>query len=270
MKALDLFCSAGGASIGLHKAGFEVTGVDIKPQKNYPFEFHQADAIEYPLDGYDLIWASPPCQKFSAMTKRWKGRSDLHPDLIVPCRQRLKDSGSEYVIENVIGAPLINPVMLCGTMFCLQTKHGNQLRRHRIFETSFDIVLTPQCNHNNGSAIGVHGGGQHPDRRKPATIGVYGNAGGSSLRDGILQFNTQDRRDAMGIDWMTGKELSQAIPPAYSEFIGNHAIKFFKGKSSGLNQKTEEEAELYTVAPGQDMQCVIKDSWILGRTRLRT
>lgn len=225
-KLLDLFCAAGGAGKGFAMAGFDVVGVDIKPQPHYPFEFHQADALEYLKEHgheFDYIHASPPCQAHSAMTKgRWKGRLDSHPHLIEPTRELLVKSGKAWDIENVVGAPLLNPIMLCGTMFKLETVHGSQLRRHRLFETNWDIGELPTCNHNKFSTIGVYGGGQHPNRRKvPATIGVWGHAGGSSNRDNLLQFGTQDRRDAMGIQWMTGNELSQAIPPAYTEFLGN-------------------------------------------------
>ncbi len=119
--------------------------------------------------------------------------------------------------------------MFCGSMFKLETKHGSQLRRHRLFECSFPITVHYECFHKKGvSVIGVHGGGQHPQRRKiPNTIGVYGHSGGSSKRDYLdfTCFTVNDRRDAMGIEWMTGKELSQAIPPAYTEFIGKQLIK---------------------------------------------
>lgn len=227
MKAIDLFCGAGGASKGLADAGFTVTGVDLEWQKNYPYTIQVRDVFSLTpqeLGQYDFIWASPPCQRFSAMTKRW-GRQGNHPDLITPVREILKKTGRPYCIENVPGAPLINPVMLCGSMFNLQTKHGSQLRRHRLFECNF-TVKQPQCRHKTGSVIGVYGGGQHPERRKlPATIGVYGNSGGSSSRDGISFFTTQDRRDAMGIQWMAGKQLSQAIPPAYSKYIAEHVPK---------------------------------------------
>jgi len=227
---LDLFCCAGGAAIGYHRAGFDVVGVDIKPQPRYPFEFHQADALEYVSEHgaeFDAIHASPPCQLYSTMTKgRWKDRE--HPDLIKPVRDLLVASGKPYVIENVEGAreKLVNPIMLCGTMFGLQTKHGSQLRRHRYFECSNFFILTPTCQHNNGSVIGVYGGGQNPARKRPATIGVWGHAG----RDGLIQFGTQDRRDAMGIDWMSGDELAEAIPPAYTEFIGKNLIESLKVK----------------------------------------
>lgn len=240
LRLLDLYCCAGGAGTGFFQAGFDVVGVDIKYQKDYPFEFHQEDALEYLISHgheFDYIHASPPCQAHSAMTKgRWKDRLDTHPQLIEPTRKLLIASGKPYDIENVVGAPLINPVLLCGTMFQLQTKHGSQLRRHRLFETNWEIGLTPPCAHNKTSAIGVYGGGQHPNRRKvPTTIGVWGHAGGSSNRDNLLQFGTQDRRDAMGIQWMTGKELSEAIPPAYTKFIGERYLATLdKNSSSGV------------------------------------
>ncbi|MGH2621968.1 MAG: DNA cytosine methyltransferase [Anaerolineales bacterium] len=226
-RLLDLYCGAGGAAMGYARAGFDVVGVDHRAQKNYPFEFHQGEALAYLEEHggeFDAIHASPPCQLFSAIRKgRWKERQ--HPDLVEPTRRGLRESGRPYIIENVVGAPLIEPVMLCGTMFGLQTRAGAQLRRHRLFELSFplDALLWP-CQHNrHASAIGVYGGGQHPQRRRvPSTIGVYGHSGGSTRRDYLdfTSFLTSDRREAMGIDWMTNSELSQAIPPAYTEFLG--------------------------------------------------
>ena len=230
-KLLDLFCGAGGAAMGYYRAGFDVVGVDIKLMPRYPFEFHQGDALEYCREHgaeFDAIHASPPCQLYSTMTNgRWQDRLSSHPDLIVPIRNLLRSIGKPYVIENVEGARarLINPVLLCGTMFGLITKSGSQLRRHRYFECRDLFLFTPPCQHNNGSAIGVYGGGQNPARKRPATIGVVGHAGGQSNRDALIQFGTQDRRDAMGIDWMTGDELREAIPPAYTEFIGAHLLK---------------------------------------------
>jgi DNA (cytosine-5)-methyltransferase 1 len=228
-KLLDLFCGAGGCSTGYYRAGFDVTGVDIKPQPHYPFKFIQADALTFPLEGYDCYHASPPCQHYSAMTKgRWQDRLDSHPELIVPTRERLIASGKPYVLENVAGAvkELINPILLCGTMFGLQTKAGSQLRRHRYFELPWYNALTPPCAHGRSSVIGVYGDGQNPNRKRvPATVGVWGHAGGSSNRDCLTQFGTQDRKDAMGIDWMVGSELSESIPPAYTEFIGKYLMK---------------------------------------------
>jgi len=199
-RLLDLFCGAGGASMGYHRAGFEVVGVDIKPMPRYPFEFHQADAMTFPLEGFDVIHASPPCQRYSTMTKRW-ARSEEHPDLVGPIRSRLLATGVAYVIENVPGAPLADPLTLCGSMFDLG------VRRHRIFETSVGM-LAPQCNHAAQGRV----------------VGVYGHAGGTSKRDGLTFAGVAEWRRAMGIDWMTGDELAESIPPAYTEYIGKQLM----------------------------------------------
>jgi DNA (cytosine-5)-methyltransferase 1 len=229
--------------MGYHRAGFDVVGVDINPQPHYPFPFILGDALEvlrrliageaiqasdsksYTLDDFAVIHASPPCQVHSTMTKRW-GQDVVqgHVDLIPATRAILKATGKPYIIENVEGArsKLICPVMLCGTMFGLGSM-GAQLRRHRYFECSFFVGLTPPCQHNKSSAIGVYGGGQHPRRRK--TIGVYGHSGGRSKRDNYMAFGVDARREAMGIDWMTQDELSQAIPPVYTEWIGQKLLE---------------------------------------------
>jgi DNA (cytosine-5)-methyltransferase 1 len=209
LLALDLFCGAGGASMGLHRAGFDVTGVDINPQPRYPFKFIQADAMTFPLEGHEFIWASPPCQAFTDLKSTWNAKA--HPDLLTPTRQRLLVSGLPYVIENVEGAPMFHPlVILCGTMFGLRTADGTaELRRHRVFEHSFPMPLIPYCEHSRFiPVIGVYGGHGH-DRRRKANM---------------QNFSVQARREAMGISWMTGTELSQAVPPAYAEFIGKEAI----------------------------------------------
>jgi DNA (cytosine-5)-methyltransferase 1 len=204
LKVLDLFCKAGGASAGLAMAGFDVTGVDIAPQPNYPYRLIQADALTCPLEGFDLIWASPPCQAYSDLAKR-NGNAHEWPQLIGPVRERLIASGSPYVIENVQGAPLRDPVTLCGTMF-----RGLRVIRHRLFEATFKITA-PKC-------------GRHPkvhtfDRRK-AHFGktcewrdfVQVTGGGNST--------TLAACSAMGIWWMTKEELNEAIPPAYAFHIG--------------------------------------------------
>lgn len=213
--------------MGYYIAGMKVVGVDNAKQLHYPFEFHYDDALHYlKLHGkeYDLIHASPPCQKYSVMTRRrWKNRLDSHPDLIAKTRDLLIETGKPYVIENVVGAPLVNPVLLCGTMFGLQTRRGLQLRRHRLFETSFPIGLAPTCNHKNGcSTIGQNG------KKMPNTIGVWGHSGGRSKRDGLLLFRLRDRMDAMGINWMTCKELSEAIPPAYTRWIAERFMQWYE------------------------------------------
>lgn len=206
MRTLDLFCGAGGAAMGLHRAfpDAEIIGVDIKPQPHYPFTFVLADAMTYPLEGFDFYWASCPCQRYSTLTKWWgANRVMSHPDLIAETRQRLAATGKPYTIENVVGAPLVRPILLCGSMFNLHVGDGGQLRRHRIFEVPWFNGMFPVCQHNGKQSVAV-----------------YGHSGGSSKRDGIRCHPTADRRIAMGIDWMTGNELSEAIPPAYSEWIG--------------------------------------------------
>src|SRR5262245_17239275 len=212
-RLLDLFCGAGGAAMGYHRAGFdEIVGVDIKPQPRYPFTFVQGDALEYVKahgEEFDAIHASPPCQAFSSMTRgRWKDRK--HPNYIATVRELLGETGRPWVIENVPGSPLytMQTMQLCGTQFSLQTSEGSQLRRHRWFESPFIFSLMPPCTHNDGSAIGVYGGGQHPQRRRPATIGVWGNSGGYLKRDDLHHYGIEARREAMGIEWMNGSELS--------------------------------------------------------------
>ena len=242
--------------MGYHRAGFdEVVGVDIKPQKRYPFTFVQGDALEYLRahgQEFDAIHASPPCQKYTTLRGMWNHKPD-HPDLVDPTRDALEAIGKPWVIENVPGAPLRALLMLCGTMFGLATADGRaELRRHRYFELGFQLgVLQPHCQHG-GPTVGVYGdgngrdyrrnpvavigvyGGHGRDRRRkpPKTIGVYGHAGGSSAREFAQQFLTVERAQAMGIDWMTGDELSQAIPPAYTEFIGRQLISALQNSGS--------------------------------------
>lgn len=212
-RLLDLFCGAGGAGMGYHRAGFEVVGVDINPQPHYPFEFHQADAFKY-LDehgsDFDAIHASPPCQAYTRMSKgllQSQGRAKKHPRLISPIRERFISIGLPYVIENVVGAPLINPCMLCGSSF------GLMVQRHRLFESSV-LILGQPCRHS------VYVKDKPPLHRlqgKSSVVGCYGNGRGKG--DTVALWSK-----AMGITWMTRKELSQAIPPAYTEYIGKQLI----------------------------------------------
>jgi len=199
-----LFCGGGGASVGYARAGFEVVGVDINRQPNYPFPFYQEDAMTFPLDGFDVIHASPPCQHYSSMTTRWttSGGTSEHPDLVAATRRRLLAVNVPYVMENVVGSPLHDYAMLCGSMFGLGSD-GGYLKRHRWFESNVWIWPPHPCAH-----VG------------PA-VGVWGHAGGSSKRDPHKRFfNSANWREAMGIDWMTSEELVEAIPPAYTEYIG--------------------------------------------------
>ena len=188
--------------MGLHRAGFEVVGVDIRPQPRYPFEFHQADALTFPTEGFDFIWASPPCQAYSITAKI---HSNEHPELVEPVREKLVASGLPYVIENVVGAPLLNPFTLCGTMF------GLKVYRHRLFEASFFVLVPPHDQHS-GTTNASRAYSSFEDGA--SVICVAGN-----------NFRREDGAVAMAIDWpMSRKEMAQAIPPAYSEFIGRAAL----------------------------------------------
>lgn len=201
-RALDLFCCAGGATRGLQLAGYHVTGVDIKPQKHYIGDrFIQADAMEVDLRGYDLIWASPPCQAHSDLQKQSK---IIYADLIEPVRQMLITTGVPYIIENVEGAPLIKPIMLCGTMF-----EGLRVIRHRLFESNIPL-RTPE--HSRHPLVFTH------DKRK-AHYGKLNQDTSFVQVTGGGNCSVQNKRAAMGIQWMSGKELNEAIPPAYSRFL---------------------------------------------------
>ncbi len=230
-KALDLFCCAGGAGMGLHRAGFDVTGVDIRPQSRYPFPFIEGDALAQDLSGYDLVWASPPCQAHTSMKTMHNAKE--HPDLIPATRAMLEAWGGVWIMENVVGAPLRNPVTLCGTMFGLGCQDA-ELRRHRLFECSF-AILAPPCSHGQrASVMGVYGGHLR-NRRRARTIGIYGEACRDSVRKidkGDADFDVTQGREAMGIDWMTLAELCQAIPPAYSQFLATQALRVIAGHNA--------------------------------------
>lgn len=210
LKLLDLFCGGGGCSVGYHRAGFDVVGVDIAPQKNYPFEFHQADALEYLAEHghrFDVIHASPVCKKYSKLAALNKGKK--YPDQVGEVRDALMATGKPYVIENVPGAPLINPLMLCGSMF------GLKVYRHRLFECSPLLYFPPcPCQH----VARASGTKNHGKRRKDlSNFGVLTITG--------HDFIVADARIAMGIEWMNQRDLSQAIPPAYTEYIGRQIME---------------------------------------------
>lgn len=205
---LDTFCKAGGTSMGYHRAGFEVVGVDIESQKRYPFEFHQGDAIEFILKygkDFDVIAGSPPCQDYTPLKAIW-GRS--YERLINRTRKAMQAVNRPYIIENVKGArfELDNPIMLCGTMFDLK------VIRHRYFECFPTVNMPFPCNHiYKTGKRGIY------DRGQNGYITVAGH-----------NFNPEFARVAMGIDWMIGKELAQAIPPAYTEWLGKEFRRMLK------------------------------------------
>ena len=234
--------------MGYSRAGFtEIVGVDRVKQPRYPFTFVLGDALEYlAAHGreFDAIHASPPCQAYTALKTMWNARA--HADLVEPTRVLLRSTGVPYAIENVPGSPLgRGAIKLCGTMFGLGTNDGRaELRRHRYFEMSQPVTtLIPECAHGGSMTVGVYRDGNGRDyRRDPVVIGVYGghgrdrrrikpsvgvwgHAGGKSVRDGTQQFSTRERGEAMGIDWMTGDELSQAIPPAYTQWVGQRLLE---------------------------------------------
>jgi DNA (cytosine-5)-methyltransferase 1 len=206
MRLLDLFCCEGGGAEGYSQAGFtEIIGIDVNPQPRYPFTFVQADALRPPVDlkDFDFIHASPPCQ-------RWAGgfvkHRDNHPDYISATRAMLRASGRPYVIENVPRAPLVDAVMICGGALGCMTP-TLQLHRHRKFEANWAFFGAPCM------------------RPRRLTVSVVGNGTPSGNRKTIGRNpSIAEKREAMGIDWMTRKGLSEAIPPAYTRFIGEQFI----------------------------------------------
>ena len=208
MKLLDLYCKAGGSSKGYQLAGFEVVGVDIKKQKRYPYEFIQADCLELMknlefLKSFDVITASPPCQTHS-ITKNLRnaqGRSTNKVDLIPQTREALINSGKPYVIENVPGSPLIEPIQMCGSSF------GLKVRRHRLFESNMKLTGSI-CNHKQ--------------QGKP--VGIYGSMRDEIPNGGHTAKSIEQAREAMGIDWMIWGELVEAIPPVYTKEIGKQLL----------------------------------------------
>lgn len=231
---LDLFCGAGGAATGYYRAGFDVLGVDIKPQKRYPFAFSQDDAMSVlarlakgkvwrAADGrrfrrrdFAVIHASPPCQRYSAASNIHGG--DHHPDLVVPVRELLIASDRTYVIENVPRSPLRMAVNICGLAL------GLNVKRHRWFESNI-LLFGTECGDHSKDYLIVFGGGA---RGRAHQIGRTKKGGPIIHRPTI---SVERAREAMGIDWMTRDELSQAVPPKYTEFLGKQLLAALRSKT---------------------------------------
>lgn len=213
MRLLDLFCGAGGAGMGYHRTGWDVVGVDINAQPSYPFEFHQDDALHY-LAGhwreFDAIHASPPCQSYLNLgaVNRSLGRTYEHPDLVAATRDRLEQTGLPYVIENVEGAPLRDAVRICGTGV------GLPLRRHRLFESNVPLTGIACAHHLFTEPKYWTSWRPNGEHRLSTVVQVYGNAGGR-----------EHWPAAMGIDWMTAREMCEAVPPAYTQHVGRQLLK---------------------------------------------
>jgi len=225
-RLLDLFCGGGGAAKGYQRAGFHVTGVDIKAQPRYcGEEFVQGDALEFCREHgheFDVIHASPPCQshiKGLAAVNRLRGRKPRHQDLIPQTRAAIEKTGLPYVIENVEGAPLLCPIKVCGTYFNLP------IRRHRLFESNL-MLFGVDCRHQRFrekrfySSYGQFRG--RPPRMTSTVVQVFGNPSNAAKKEW---------GPALGIDWMDWRELSQAIPPCYTFFIGKQLMSILEGRS---------------------------------------
>lgn len=208
-RLLDLFCCAGGAGTGYSRAGFDVVGVDIVPQPNYPYEFHQGDALEYLAEHgheFDAVHLSPPCQGYTAL-KAVHGNE--WPMLIEPARELADRIGLPYVLENVQGSPLRRDLTLCGEMF------GLGVIRHRYFELGYWAATAPQHKLHRGRVAGW----RHGQFYDGPYFAVYGLGGGKGT--------VEQWQQAMGIDWTTDRhELAEAIPPAYTEFIGQQLLAY--------------------------------------------
>lgn len=209
-RLLDLFCGGGGAGMGYHRAGFDVVGVDIVAQPAYPFPFVLANAATFPLDGFDAVHASPPCKAFTPAGNAARNELrlfDPHPDQLTPCLERFSSLAIPWVVENVEAAPMPSgSVRYCGSSF------GLAVRRHRLFASNVDL-WAPPCDHDDTPRYQSLDWAARKAGRLAAIVSVHGNLQGGS--DTI-----ELRRWAMGIDWLDNAQLTQAIPPAFTEHIG--------------------------------------------------
>lgn len=217
-RLLDLFCGAGGAGMGYHLAGFDVVGVDNRPQPHYPFEFVLGDALEFVAEHgreFDVVHASPPCQAYTGMRRitvaRFGSVSTEHPDLIDATRRALMETGKPWIIENVKNSPLLTKIILCGVSFGLP-----HLARHRHFESNILLMALP-CSHYSASyTIGVYG--SKPDGRRVSY---------RHHRLGRVANSIEEARIVMGIDWMDWDEIREAIPPVFTKWIGEQFMSNF-------------------------------------------
>lgn len=214
MRLCDLYCGVGGASMGYALAGFdEIVGVDLYPMPNYPFELitgvHAIDYLQEHAHEFDVFHASPPCQAYSWAAKRWKNVP--RRDLVSVTREALIATGKPYIIENVIGAPLLNPIRLCGLMFgSLATLEHPKVLKHRLFESNISLVEPPHPKHISGGV----------------PLGYYITVAGHGGETKAGNYAISKWQDAMGIDWTTNRhELAEAIPPAYTEYIGKQILE---------------------------------------------
>lgn len=234
-RLLDLFCCAGGAAMGYHLAGFDVVGVDINPQPRYPFEFIRADVLSLTPDyirQFDAVHASPICQGHTAL--RHAPGTKEHPNLIPPTRALLEAAGAPWIIENVEGSEpwMAGAIRLCGTMFGLGAQ-GCELQRHRLFIAGFPIAPPGPCQHSGGPVIGVYGGhGRVRSRRH----------GGRGTRDVWVGGHRAACSEAMGMDWATLSELSEAIPPAYTEYLGRQLLAHLENRARDGSTHINSEA----------------------------
>lgn len=235
---VDLCCGAGGCSKGYADAGFEVIGIDHKKQPRYPFRFIESDVLDIDLPDADIYHASPPCQLFSIGSKKYRNQGKQYPDVLTPLREKLQRVGKPFIIENVVGAPLRKDLRLCGEMF------GLRVLRHRIFELhGLTVLQPPHMKHRlslrEGSAVGVYGSNgtlymlshkndykQEYAKLKKHKQSYYATVPGNGGNSYSYQLGKW--REAMGIDWMNKKELTQAIPPAYTEYIGRQIINHWE------------------------------------------
>lgn len=228
-RLLDLFCCEGGAAMGYHRAGFDVVGVDLdgKFARRYPFEFHQADALMYlRAHGreFDAVHASPPCQRYSHATVA--GHAHKHPDLVGATREALLEVGVPWVIENVPRAPLIDPVVLCGSMFGLGAIDDDgevlRLERHRLFESSVPLEAPGPCRHNTDVRVAGSYGGARRDKYEARYVRKGGYVPAKHVQEQLL-----------GIDWMTQHGLHQSLPPVYTEWVGTQVMNAIReGKAA--------------------------------------